>query len=76
MKRGRLRRNRRKKTSKVDGFEYAVAIVTGLLLGGGIGFLIHPWMGIIPGVVIGVLMGLGFPKLFFAIGDAIVSALV
>ena len=77
MKRGRFKRKRTKKDAKVDGYEYGVAICTGILLGGVIGFLVYPsWFGSIPGTVIGGLMGLAFPKPFFAIGDAIASALL
>ncbi len=75
MKRWRLRKNRRKKSAKVDRFDYVVAVTTGALLGGVVGFVIHPWTGAVPGIVVGVLMGVAFPKLFFVIGDAIVSAL-
>ncbi|MEM1443031.1 MAG: hypothetical protein AAGF67_11860 [Verrucomicrobiota bacterium] len=75
-KRGKMRIKRSHKKHGV-GFEVTIAVIAGMVMFGSLGFILpYPGCNPISGALVGAVLGGIFPKTFFAVGDAILTALI
>lgn len=87
----KMKKRRKSKTKPPSLFDYIVALIAGGFIGSlasiiticvinsGLpkeGFFSNIYTAAIPGAVVGLLLGLVFPKFFFIVGDAIATHLL